>query len=597
VLLYLAFLGIVTLLVLPVGEYLARVFSGRRTWPDRVLVPTERLIYRLAGIDVHQDMTWSEYLLAFVRFSVAVAVVIFAILLLQPHLPWFDPEHMTTPMTPDLALNTAISFSTTTTWQAYGGETTLGYLSQMGAITMGSFLAGAAGLAVGIAFIRGFARTRTDGLGNFWIDVTRAMLWVLLPVSLVGSLFLVWQGVPANLDPYTTVTTLEGGQQTIAQGPVAVLEFIKNLGTNGGGFFNVNGAHPYANPTSLTNVIGMLAIVVLPAALTRTFGRMTGRLREGWLLYGVMIVLFVVGLALTAAFEHGGNTAVASVAGIETAAGTDQPGGNMEGKEVRFGIAGSVLTANVTSNGATGSFNSMHDSYTPLGNAVSLTNMVLGELTFGGLGTGLYSLVMMVLVTVFLGGLMVGRVPEYLGKKLGPVETRPVVLYMLVGPATILGLTALAVVSEAGTAGLTANTGAHGFTQILFAYASVNANNGLTMASLNANSPFWNVTTAIAMLAGRFALPALALYVAGMFARQSRRAPTIAVLPTASWDVRRPAPERHPYRRRPELLRRLVAGADRRVAHRKALASPRSPAASRSAPPAERAGGLLALWA
>jgi K+-transporting ATPase ATPase A chain len=529
------FLGVVTLLVVPVGEYLARVFSGRQTWPDRVLVPTERAIYRLAGIDVHQDMTWREYFLAFIRFSLVVAVAIAAILLLQGRLPLFDADHMTTPMTPDLAFNTAISFSTTTTWQAYGGETTLSYLSQMAAITMGSFLAGAAGLAVGIAFIRGFARTRTDGLGNFWIDITRAMLWVLLPISILGSLFLIWQGVPANLDPYTTVTTVEGGQQTIAQGPVAVLEFIKNLGTNGGGFFNVNGAHPYANPTALTNLVGMLAIVVLPAGLTRTFGRMTGRLREGWLLYLVMVVLFVVGLGLTALFEQGGDIDVASAAGIETVATADQPGGNMEGKETRFGIASSVLTATVTSNAATGSFNSMHDSYTPLGNAVPLTNMLLGELTFGGLGSGLYSLVMMVLVTVFLGGLMVGRVPEYLGKKLGPVETKPVVVYMLVGPATILGLTALTVGSEPGTAGLTANTGAHGFTQILFAYTSANANNGLTMASLNANSPFWNVTTAIAMLAGRFALPALALYVAGMFARQSRRAPTIAVLPTASW--------------------------------------------------------------
>jgi K+-transporting ATPase ATPase A chain len=529
------FVSLVTLLVVPVGEYLARVFSGRRSWPDRILVPTERAIYRLAGIDVHQDMTWSEYFLAFLRFSLVVAAAIFAILLLQSHLPWFDPDHTTTPMTPDLALNTAISFSTTTTWQAYGGETTLSYLSQIAAITMGSFLAGAAGLAVGVAFIRGFARTRTDGLGNFWIDVTRAMLWVLMPVALVGSLFLVWQGVPANLDPYTTVTTLEGGRQTIAQGPVAVLEFIKNLGTNGGGFFNVNGAHPYANPTALTNLVGMLAIAVIPAALTRTFGRMTGRLREGWLLYLVMVALFAIGLALTAVFEQDGNTEVAQASGIETAATVDQPGGNMEGKEVRFGIAGSVLTSNVTSNSATGSFNSMHDSYTPLGNAVPLTNMVLGELVFGGLGTGLYSLVMMVLVTVFIGGLMVGRVPEYLGKKMGPVETKPVVLYLLVGPATVLAFTALAVVSEPGTAGLTANDGAHGFTQILFAYASANANNGLTMASLNANSPFWNVTTAIAMLAGRFALPAIALCVAGMFARQSRRAPTIAVLPTATW--------------------------------------------------------------
>jgi K+-transporting ATPase ATPase A chain len=534
-LLFAFFILVVALLVVPLGAYMARVFAGERTWPDPVLRPVERTIFRVAGVDPEHEMSWSEYTLAFIRFSLTVAIVIFVVLMLQSRLPWFDPEHMTTPMTPDLAFNTAISFSTTTTWQAYGGETTLSYLSQMAAITMGSFLAGAAGLAVGIAFIRGFARARTDGLGNFWVDVVRAMLWILLPIALVGSLFLVWQGVPANLNGYAAASTVEGGRQTIAQGPVAVLEFIKNLGTNGGGFFNVNGAHPYANPTALTNLVGMLAIVVLPAALTYTFGRMTRRPREGWLLFAVMVLLFAAGLALTHGFEQAGNTEIARGANIETSVGPDQPGGNMEGKEVRFGIAGSALTSNVTSNTATGSFNSMHDSYTPLGNAVPLANMLLGELVFGGLGSGLYSLVMMVLVTVFLGGLMVGRVPEYLSKKLGPAETKPVVVYMLVGPATVLALTAVAVVADAGRAGLTANRGAHGFTQILFAYASSFANNGLTMASLNANSPFYNVTTALAMLAGRFALAALALHVAGLFGRQARRAATVAVLPTASW--------------------------------------------------------------
>jgi K+-transporting ATPase ATPase A chain len=341
--------------------------------------------------------------------------------------------------------------------------------------------------------------------------------------------------VPANLNEYAVATTVEGEEQVIAQGPVAVLEFIKNLGTNGGGFFNVNGAHPYANPTALTNFAGMLAIVVLPAALTYTFGRMIGRQREGWLLFGVMALLFVVGMVATGAFEQAGNDDVAEAAGIETSASSEQAGGNMEGKEVRFGIGNSVLTANATSNGATGSFNSMHDSYTPLGNAVPLANMLLGELVFGGLGSGIYSMVMIVLITLFLAGLMVGRTPEYLGKKLGPEETKRVVLYIVALPAVVLLLTAVAVVADAGKVGLTLNSGAHGFTQTLFAYASSATNNGLTMASLDANSQFYNLTTAVAMLAGRFALAALALAVAGLFAQQARRPPTYATLPTASW--------------------------------------------------------------
>jgi K+-transporting ATPase ATPase A chain len=533
--LFALFFAIVLVLVRPLGAYMARVFSGQPTWPDRAFRPVEKAIYRAAGVDPGHDMQWSEYVLCFVRFSVIVAVLIYVILRLQSELPWYEAERLATPMTQDLAFNTAVSFSTTTTWQAYGGETTISYLSQMAALTMGSFLAGAAGLAAGIAFIRGFALVQSNGLGNFWVDVVRAMLWVLFPIGLIGSLFLVWQGVPANLNEYVVATTVEGEEQVIAQGPVAVLEFIKNLGTNGGGFFNVNGAHPYANPTALTNFAGMLAIVVLPAALTHTFGRMIGRQREGWLLFGVMALLFGLGLGLTGAFEQAGNHELARAAGMETSAGPDQPGGNMEGKEVRFGIGSSALTAIATSNGATGSFNSMHDSYTPLGNAVPLTNMLLGEPIFGGLGSGLHSLVMLLLITLFLAGLMVGRTPEYLGKKLGPEETKLIVLYVVAFPAVVLLLTAVAVVTDAGKAGLTLNTGAHGFTQILFAYASSAANNGLTMASLNANSEFYNATTAIAMLVGRFVLVALALSVAGLFAQKARRPASYATLPTASW--------------------------------------------------------------
>ncbi len=532
--LFAIFLALLALLARPLGSYMTSVFEGRPTVPDLVLRPAEKSIYRLAGVDQNREMAWPEYFVCFVRFSAVVAVAIYLILRLQSHLPWFDGEHMVTPMTRDLALNTAVSFSTTTTWQAYGGETTMSYFSQIAALTMGSFLAAAAGLAVGIAFIRGFSRTGSAGLGNFWVDVTRAMLWVLLPLGVLGSLFLVWQGVPANLNSYTTAETLEGEGQIIAQGPVAVLEFIKNLGTNGGGFFNVNGAHPYANPTAVTNFAGMLAIAALPAALTYTFGRMVGRQSEGWLLFGAMAVLFLAGLVLTGAFEQSGNHELAREAGLEQRASAAQPGGNMEGKEVRFGIEGSVLTAVTTSNGAAGSFNSMHDSYTPGGNSAPLTNMLLGELAFGGLGSGLYSMVMMVLISLFLAGLMVGRSPEYLGKKMGPDETKRVVLYIIAFPAIVLGLTGLAVALESGRAGLTVNSGAHGFTQILFAYASSAANNGLTMASLNANSPFYNLTTAAAMLVGRFVLAAVALAVAGSFAGRARRLPTYATLRTAS---------------------------------------------------------------
>jgi K+-transporting ATPase ATPase A chain len=529
------FLGIVGLLVRPTGAYMASVFSGQRTFADVVLAPVERGIYRIAGVDPKHNMDWGEYAWCFVRFTMLLALVIYVILRVQQHLPWFDSEHMVTPMTRGLAANTAVSFSTTSTWQAYGGETTMSYLSQMLALTTGSFLAAAAGLAVGIAFIRGLATERGEGLGNFWSDVVRATLWVLFPISLLLAILLIWQGVPANLNDYTSVLTVEGGQQTIAQGPVAVLESIKNLGTNGGGFFNVNGAHPYANPTALTNLAGMLAIAVLPAGLTYTFGRMTGRQREGWLLFGVMAALFSAGLFIATFAEQGGNKLISNPAAIETAASSDQPGGNMEGKETRFGIGGSVLTAITTSNGGTGSFNSMHDSYTSVGNSVPLSNMLLGEIAFGGLGSGLYGMIMVVLLAVFLVGLMVGRTPEYLGKRLDPDEMKRIALYVIAFPFVVVLLTGIAVVTDAGKAGLTLNSGMHGFTQIAFAYASSAANNGLTMASLNANSNFYNLTTAIAMLVGRVALAVLALSVAGLFVKQGRRQPSLGTLPTATF--------------------------------------------------------------
>ncbi|MBO0789414.1 MAG: potassium-transporting ATPase subunit KdpA [Ktedonobacteraceae bacterium] len=514
---YVLFLLIILVLVKPVGGYLARVFAREKTVLDPVLLPTERLVYRLIGIHEERQMNGKQYAIAFVLFSLVGTLLLYALLRLQQFLPWYDPQHMTTPLTPDLAMNTAISFSTTTTWQAYGGETTMSYLSQIVGLAGQNFLAGAAGLAIGMAFIRGFARQRTTELGNFWVDVVRAMLWVLLPLSLVGSVILIWQGVPMNFAPYTVVKTLEGGSQVIAQGPVAALEFIKNLGTNGGGFFNVNGAHPYENPTPFTNLLEMLAIVAIPAALTNTFGRMVGSPRQGWVLFWVMFFLFASGLVLGGWAEQSGNPAVAP---LVTA---NQPMGNMEGKEVRFGVGGSVLTAVTTSNSATGSYNSMHDSYTPLGGMVPLINMLLGEMIFGGLGTGIYSIIMIALVGLFLTGLMIGRTPEYLGKKIEPSEMKLVAIYALLGPIAVLLFAALAVVTTSGVAGLTTNPGAHGLTEILYAYTSSMTNNGQNFAGLSANSLFYNVTTALAMLIGRFGLAIPALALAELFAKQTSR--------------------------------------------------------------------------
>lgn len=525
---YALFLLIILVLVKPVGGYLARVFAREKTVLDPVLRPVERLIYRLTGIDENRQMNSKQYAIAFVLFSLVGTLLLYALLRLQSLLLWYDPQHLTTPLTPDLAMNTAISFSTTTTWQAYAGETTMSYLSQIVGLAGQNFLAGAAGLAVGMAFIRGFARQRTTQLGNFWIDVVRAMLWVLLPLSLVGSLMLIWQGVPMNFAPYTAAKTLEGGSQVIAQGPVAALEFIKNLGTNGGGFFNVNGAHPYENPTPFTNLLEMLAIAVIPAALTNTFGRMVGNPRQGWVLFWVMFFLFAVGLGLGGLAEQSGNPALAP---LVTA---NQPMGNMEGKEVRFGVGGSVLTAVTTSNGATGSYNSMHDSYTPLGGMVPLVNMFLGEMIFGGLGTGIYSIIMIALVGLFLTGLMIGRTPEYLGKKIEPSEMKLLAIYTLLGPTAVLLLAAIAVVTTPGVAGLTTNTGAHGFTEILYAYTSSMTNNGQNFAGLSANSLFYNLTTALAMLVGRFGLAIPALVLAGLFAKQTSRPMTTGKFRTDS---------------------------------------------------------------
>src|ERR1700675_2984126 len=503
-----------------------RVFSRQRTVLDRLFLPVERLLYRITGVDPNLEMTGKEYATCFVLFGLAGTLLLYGILRLQQFLPCFFPRYHTTPLSPDLALNTAISFSTTTTWQAYAGENTMSYVSQMVGLCAQNFLAGAAGLAVGIAFIRGFARQLADTLGNFWVDLTRALLWVLLPGALLGAVLLVWQGVPMSFHPYTVATTVEETRQVIAQGPVAALEIIKNLGTNGGGFFNANGAHPYENPISLTNFIEMLAIVLLPAALTNTFGRMVGQPRQGWLFYNGMVFLFGCGLIFVHHVEQRGS----QLANVDFRNSRLQSGGNMEGKEVRFGIGGSTLTAIVTSNAATGSNNSMDDSYTSLGGMVLLVNMLLGELVFGGLGTGLYSMVMAAAIAVFLAGLMVGRTPEYLGKKIGPAENKMIMLYALAAPLVILPLAAIAVSTRPGLAGLTTNGGPHGFTEILFAYTSCFANNGQSFASLSANTRFYNFTTALATMVGRFGLAIPALSFAALFGRQRNTPSTSGTL-------------------------------------------------------------------
>ena len=517
---YLLFVVIVTASVRPLGGYMHRVFTRRKTALDRLCVPVERWIHRLAGINPSVEMDAGQYLVSFIVFTLIGTLLLYAILRFQYILPWFFPQYQTTPLTPDLSFNTAISFSTTTTWQAYAGENTMSYFSQMVGLCTQNFLAGAAGLAVGIAFIRGLAREQCATLGNFWVDVTRSLLWVLLPGAIVGSLLLVAQGVPMNFHHYVVANTLEGTHQVIPQGPVAALEIIKNLGTNGGGFFNANGAHPYENPTPLTNFLELLSIILLPAALTNTFGRMVQHVRQGWALYWVMLFLFIGGLFALHLSERRVNTAIHGVASQSSRL---QSVGSLEGKEVRFGIGGTALAGVVTSNTATGSTNAADDSFTSLGGLVLLVNLLLGEVIFGGLGTGIFSMIMTAAIAVFLAGLMIGRTPEYLGKQIGPNENKMIVLYALTGPITILMLTAIAISTKAGLAGLSTNTGPHGLTEILFGFASSFANNGQAFAGLNANTPFYNITTAIAMMAGRFGLAIPALMFAGTFARQKGR--------------------------------------------------------------------------
>jgi K+-transporting ATPase ATPase A chain len=523
---YAAFVLCVALLAWPLGAYIERVFAHEKTFLDRLLLPIEGALHRALGVDPHQEMTWKEYASAFIVFSACGCVLVYALLRLQRFFPGYDTAAITTPMAPDLAFNTAVSFATTTTWQAYAGETTMSSWSQLVALMSQNFLAGAAGLSVGIAFLRGLAREKSTSLGNFWSDLVRSLMWILLPLSLFGAVILVWQGVPTTFAATARISTLEGSSQSIAQGPVAPFEIIKNLGSNGGGFFNANGAHPYEVPTPLANFVLLLAIVAIPAALTHTFGRMVGRPRQGWVLFWVMMTILVAGLAVCHRAESSGSAAL-------RAAGLPR-GPNLEGKETRFGVGGSVLAAVATSNGATGSYNSMHDSYTPIGGMVTLFNMLLGEIAFGGLGTGIMSLLLTGFLGLFAAGLMVGRTPECVGKTIGATEMKLVLVYALAAPLAILIPTAIAVRVPAGLAALTTNQGAHGYTEILVAFASCFANNGQSFAGLSTNSSFYNVVTAVVMIVGRFGLTVPALALAGRFAAQGRRPMTAGTLATDS---------------------------------------------------------------
>jgi potassium-transporting ATPase potassium-binding subunit len=504
----LVFCAIVILLARPLGGYMARVFAGERTFLSPILGPVERVFYAAAGVDPNADQRWTGYAAAMLAFNFLGFAALYAVLRLQDALP-LNPQGMAG-MSPDLALNTTVSFVTNTNWQSYGGESTLGYFAQMTGLTVQNFVSAATGIALAVAMIRGFARRSAAGVGNFWADLARGTLYILLPMSIVMAVFLVWQGIPQNLSAYVDATTLEGSKQTIAQGPVASQVAIKMLGTNGGGFFNANAAHPYENPTPLSNLVQMLAIFAIGAALTNVFGRMVGNERQGWAILSAMGAMFVIGVAAVYWAETSGNP-------LLTALGLDPAAGNMEGKEVRLGVAASALFAVITTAASCGAVNAMHASFTPLGGMVPLINMELGEVIVGGVGAGLYGMLLFAIVAVFVAGLMVGRTPEYLGKKIEGREVKLTMLAVLCLPLMMLGLTAIATVVPMGLSSIS-TPGPHGFTEVLYAYTSGAANNGSAFAGLSANTPFYNITLAIAMMIGRFFMIVPMLAIAGSLA-------------------------------------------------------------------------------
>lgn len=514
------FCAIILALTPLLGGYMTRVFAGERTFLSPVLRPVEGALYGLAGVDAKREQTWLGYTLAMLVFHVGGFLILYAILRLQDLLP-LNPQEMAA-MPPDLSLNTAISFLTNTNWQNYGGESTLSYLAQMLGLTHQNFLSAATGIALAVALIRGFSRASAQTVGNFWVDVTRCTLYVLLPLCIPYTLFLVWQGIPQTLGPYVDATTLDGAKQTIAVGPVASQVAIKMLGTNGGGFFNANASHPFENPTALSNFVQMLSIFALGAGLTNVFGRMVGDARKGWAILAAMGVIFVAGVAVTYWAEAAGTPGLNAL-GLT--------GGNMEGKEVRFGIVASALFAVITTAASCGAVNAMHDSFTALGGMIPLINMELGEIIVGGVGAGMYGMLLFVVVAMFVAGLMVGRTPEYAGKKIEAKEVKMAMLAILVLPLMMLGWTAVATVLPSAVASI-ANPGPHGFSEILYAFTSATANNGSAFGGLTGNTPFYNVTLAISMFIGRFMMIVPAMALAGSLAAKKTVPASAGTFPT-----------------------------------------------------------------
>ncbi len=533
------FFLLVLLITKPLGLYLTAVFTGRRTWLSPVLRPVERGLYWLGGVDERREQDWKIYAVSMLSFTAVGILLLYFIQRLQDILP-LNPNGMGK-VDPLLAFNTAVSFSSNTNWQNYSGETTMSYLTQMAGLAFHNFASAAVGVALAVAVIRGLTRQSGRALGNFWVDLTRCFLYILLPICFVYALFLVWQGVPQNFNAYTHITGIQGFVQTIAQGPVASQEAIKMFGTNGGGFFNANSAHPFENPTPFTNLVEMLSIFALGAGLIYMFGKMAGNTKQGWALFGAVSMLFLLGAFITFGAEQAGNPQLAQLGVNQTANewSLSQPGGNMEGKEMRFGIASSALFSAVTTDASCGAINSWLDSYTPLGGMVPMVNIQLGEIIFGGVGSGLYGLIVFAILSVFIAGLMVGRTPEYLGKKIQQYEMKMAALAILILPLSILGFSALAIALKAGTAAI-ANPGPHGLSEILYAFSSMTGNNGSAFAGLGATTvgtpafALYNWTGAFAMLIGRFAflIPVLAL--AGSLVRKRVTPAGPGTFPTTS---------------------------------------------------------------
>jgi K+-transporting ATPase ATPase A chain len=527
----LLFLVTVLAATAPLGRFMTRVFSRERTWLDPVCRPIERLIYRATGVNETHEMRWTEYAVAMLLFSAMSMLVLYVMQRVQQWLPW-NPQGFAA-VAPDLAFNTAASFTTNTNWQAYSGESTMSYLTQMAGLAYHNFVSAATGIALAIAFIRGIAQKEKDSLGNFWVDLVRCTLWLLLPFCLVGSLVLVSQGVVQNLRPYDKVTPIDSKEQIIAQGPVASQEIIKELGTNGGGFFNANSAHPFENPTPLTNFIEMVCIFAISAGLTYTLGDMTGSRRHGWAVWGAMAFLFLAGVTTAYWAEARGNPLL-TAAGADQSVTSHSAGGNMEGKECRFGIANSALFATVTTDASCGAINGWHDSFTPLGGLVPLVNIMLGEVIFGGVGAGMYGILVFIILSVFIAGLMVGRTPEYLGKKVQAYDVQMAMLVVLVFPLTILVLTAISIVSPGfGTSSIT-NPGPHGLSQILYAFTSGTGNNGSAFGGLSANTRWYNATIGFATLVGRFFMIIPMLAIAGSLGRKKRVPPSSGTFPVTT---------------------------------------------------------------